>query len=378
MKGLQAVHARRLVIGGRIDRYVGTLFVSSYATSFLVVVGLVFLMDLAANIDELMGEWDGGGSPPGSLLVRYYLLNLPFLFLQAAPFVTLTAGVFTVSRLLRHNEIAACLAAGVSARRVVAPVIVGGILAAGAMFLLREWMAATIAHQRDAVLYVLREHSYDRVYRDIWVRDPDGNFARLAEFRPAFGDPPIAEVRGLRGTVRALDQVVNIEAERMVFVERDGEAGWWMKNGVRYVVGDESDYRDVDWLEEIQFTPEMILAFHRAQDNPLELSFGEAVALARRDPDNVMYQTLMQYHLTFPLANVVLLLVGLPLLMRHERARGVEGLAKSLLLCMFYFGADFIFRNLGIQGAIDPLLASWAPVLLFGSLGVVLFDSMRT
>jgi lipopolysaccharide export LptBFGC system permease protein LptF len=86
----------------------------------------------------------------------------------------------------------------------------------------------------------------------------------------------------------------------------------------------------------------------------------------------------MQYHLTFALANVVLLFVGLPLLLRHERGKGLEGLAKSLLLCVFFFGVDFVFRSLGIQGALDPVLASWAPILIFGSLGVVLYDSMRT
>ena len=53
-------------------------------------------------------------------------------------------------------------------------------------------------------------------------------------------------------------------------------------------------------------------------------------------------------------------------------------MAGGLLLCVFYFGADFIFRNLGIQGSLDPLLASWTPVLIFGSVGFVLFDAMRT
>ena len=43
-----------------------------------------------------------------------------------------------------------------------------------------------------------------------------------------------------------------------------------------------------------------------------------------------------------------------------------------------FFATDFVCRNLGIQGALDPLLASWLPVLAFGSVGVVLLDGMRT
>ena len=98
----------------------------------------------------------------------------------------------------------------------------------------------------------------------------------------------------------------------------------------------------------------------------------------RRDPDNPVYRTLWQYHLTFPLANLVLLLVGLPMMMRHERGAGAEGLAKGLMLCLVFFAADFVCRNLGVQGALDPILSSWLPVVFFGSLGIVLFESMQT
>jgi hypothetical protein len=31
-----------------------------------------------------------------------------------------------------------------------------------------------------------------------------------------------------------------------------------------------------------------------------------------------------------------------------------------------------------MEGSLSPLLASWLPVLTFGSLGVVLLESMRT
>lgn len=366
------------MIGGRIDRYVGSAFLWSYATAFLVVVGLVFLIDMAANVDDLLeGNGDGSRQPIG-LILRFYALNLPFLFLQSGPFVTLTAGLFTVTRLLRHSEIAACLSAGISARRVMGPVFVGGALAAVAMFGLREWASHTVIHKRDAVLTKLESRESERVFEDLWVRDLAGNVARLDEFRPATGDPPIAEIRGLRGTVRQVGRMVNIDAERAVYTSRGNGEGWRLVNGIRYEGGANRAESEVEWLEEIEFSPAVAVSFHRARTNPLELSFSEALELGRRDPDNVVYQTLMQYHLTFPLANLVLLLVGIPLLMRHERARGVEGLARALLLCVFYFGADFIFRNLGIGGSLDPLLAGWTPVLLFGSLGIVLFDSMRS
>lgn len=367
------MNRRRVPIGGRLDRYVAGIFGASYATALLVVIGLYFIMDLATNLDEFLEPWVGGQPVPASVIVRYYLLNLPYLYLQAAPFVTLTAGLFTVSRLLKHNEIAAALAAGISARRVLAPIFMGGLLSAGLMFGLRELVPNSVAPQRDAMLHMLTHRRPEVVHRNLWVRDLGGSVVRLGEFRPRE-----REVREFEATLRQGATYVTIEAPRMVYERRGGELAWWLENGMREEVGEQQRREPVQRLEGFELTPELALSYQRMRSNPLELSFRETLTLASRDPDNVVYQTLLQYHLTFPLASIVLLLVGLPLLLRPERARGFEGIVSGLMLCVFYFAADFVCRNLGLQGALDPLLASWIPVISFGSLGIVLFDAIRT
>jgi len=368
-----------LKIGGRLDRYVGSLYVASYATAFLTVVGLFLILDLATNLDRYLDPWPDGSRVPTVVIVRYYVLNIPFLFLQVAPFVALIAGLFTVSKLMKASETVAALAAGIGSHRLLAPIFVGGIVSAAGMFALRELACATLANLRDDYRFVLEKKNYDRVYKGLRVRDLNGSVVLLAEFRPAVGEPPVAEARGLEAYVRySQARWVETKADRAVYAERDGKVGWWLEGGqksetVQGIQRNES----VDFLDGFDFTPALALSYHRADENPLELSFRETRELARRDPDNVVYQTLSQYHLTFPLASIVLLLVGLPLLLQHEK-RGAEGLAKGSLLCVFYFAADFIFRNMGLQGGIDPMLAAWLPVLSFGSLGLVFYEGMRT
>jgi lipopolysaccharide export LptBFGC system permease protein LptF len=365
--------------GGRLDRYVGTLFIASYATAFLLIVGLVIILDLASNLDYFE-PWVTGARAPMVMILRYYVLNIPFLFLQVAPFVTVVAGLFTVSRLMKHNEVLAALGAGVSAHRLLAPILCCALVAAFAMFGVREGATVWIGLQRDALLDKLEHQRNERVFEGVWLRDRLGNLVRLGEFRPLTGSPPIAEVKDLQAIITQgpVLKVIRAESGRYVRLE-SGQTTWQLVDGVIEAVDDERiTPTPIEFLHGIEMTPHDILVSEKARQRPLELSFRELLELARRDPDNTQYQTLLQYHLTFPLANLVLLLVALPFLMNQERGKGVEGLAVGCLLCLFYFASDFVARTMGLEGGLGPLVASWLPVLLFGSLGVVLFDALPT
>jgi lipopolysaccharide export system permease protein len=371
------MRSRALMIGGRIDRYVTTLFLSSYATATFLVVGLFLVLDLAQNLDEYIKPFKDGSSKPWILIVRFYLLQVPFLFVQVAPFVMLVAGLFTVSKMQKHNETIAVLSAGVSARRLLAPIVVFAALAAAGMFQLREALSFELGSKRESLRYLLEaeENGYDQVYKQLFLKDLSGSVVRLAEFRPSTGNPPFAELRNLEAHVLSVSKWIEVKADRGVFVRRGDGTGWRLEGGVRK---DEKGEVPIEMLEGFEFTPELALTFYRARTNPLELSWRETREMARRDPDNVVYQTLLQYLITFPLGNIVLVLVGLPLLMRYERRRGAASLASGCVLCILYFATDFVFRTRGLEAALDPKLAAWTPVLVFGSLGIVLYDSMRS
>ncbi|MCC6407662.1 MAG: LptF/LptG family permease [Planctomycetes bacterium] len=362
---------------GHLDRYIGRLFVASYATALLLVVGLAVIFDLTAHL-SYFERWDDGTEPGAWAVAHYYLLNTPFVFLQVAPYVTLTAGLFTVSRLLKHSEFTASLAAGVSAHRTLFPVLGGAVLAAAGMFALREYATANLGERRDALRDYLENQRFEPVFEDFWVRDQAGNHVRIEEFRPHSAEFGTAEIRGLRVVMKAGGAWTRITADRALWQQQGGRWGWLLVHGEREIVEREASRHGVQWLDDISLPPEDISLWIKGRQHALELSFSEVNALLARDPDNAAYQTLLQYHLTFPLANVVLLLVALPFLLGRERGKAIEGVMLGLLCCVFYFCAEFLARELGIEGVLSPLLASWLPILLFGSLGLALYDSMRT
>jgi hypothetical protein len=258
------------------------------------------------------------------------------------------------------------------------PIFVGGLLSGVGMMALRETATSILARKRDAVQYILSNQSYDEVYKDLWVRGLGGAVVHMNEFRPAAGPDKKPEARGLVATVLTKSRWWKTTATRAVYESREGRLGWWLDDGVCSQVVDDESHVPVACLTEVDFTPELALTSYRAKSTPMDLSYREVRGLARRDPDNVVYATLLQHHVTFTLANLVLLLVGLPIVLQSSRGKPAERLVLGCVLCVFYFAFDFVLMNLGLQGGIDPPLAAWLPVIAFGSLGIVMFDSMES
>ena len=376
-------HRRPLPLGGRLDRYVLAHFVQSYLTAMLLMTGLFMVIDMASNLDNYLETWEDGSTVPASVLLQYYLLNLPYLFLQVAPFVTLIAGMFTVAKMLRAREVTAILSAGVSARRMLVPLFLSGLILALGMFLLREAVGKGVAGKRDSLRFVLEEQQFEEYYENLAVLEESGSTVFMDLFYPPGDDGSPARVDGLTAILRqpssyGVSQYIRTDAESAVYDQ--ASRTWLLQGGQRAIidVGGKHRVNAIDKLEGYEFTPELALTFMRAHEAPLELSFSEVEELMKRDPDDTSYQTLWHYHLTFPLANLILLLVGIPLMFTYERGRGSERIAIGGLLCVFYYAADFVFRTLGIKGQLSPLLSAWIPVLIFGAIGVMLYDAMRS
>ncbi len=364
---------RSLRLGGRIDRYVTAHFVGSYALAAGLLVGLFIVLDAASNVEGWVDE--AGPGPPATLLqvLRYYALNLPYIFLQVGPFVTVMAAMFTVSKLLAKNEVAPVFSAGVGAHRLLMPVYLGAVLMSVSMLGLREACGRWLSGPRDELIHRLKTRRSELEYRGVIVRNLDGSFAVIDRYSPRADGGPLAH--GLTVKTRVGGHFTKIEAESARW---DG-VGWVLEGGLRTdLVNDELHTSPVSLLKEVELTPSLIEMYRRSRDAPLEMTMGEVATLLDREPDQPAWATLWHYFLTFSLANLILVLVGVPLMFSHERGRGAERLALGGMMCVFYFAFDFVLRTMGLHGFLSPVLAAWSPVLVFGVVGLFLTEAMHS
>lgn len=82
---------------GRLDRYVAKAVLGSYAASLVFLVFLMVMFETLRSAPDYFRCAKVNGMSLWSLIgtiAHYHLLNLPFLFVTVAPFVTVIACMF--------------------------------------------------------------------------------------------------------------------------------------------------------------------------------------------------------------------------------------------------------------------------------------------
>lgn len=74
-----------------------------------------------------------------------------------------------------------------------------------------------------------------------------------------------------------------------------------------------------------------------------------------------------------PVNNIIMLLLGLPFVLSRER-----NIKASAGLCLLMVGAYYVFIYICRYMALPAAWAAWLPVLLFGPVAAVMFDSVKT
>jgi lipopolysaccharide export LptBFGC system permease protein LptF len=109
----------------KLDLYIASGFLGPFAVCLLGFAGLFVVADFFSNIDEFFDDQsllDNLG-----LVALYYLARLPSYLAQIIPVLTVLPAVVAIIRLDRSNELVAIRAAGLSSRRITAPLLACGV-----------------------------------------------------------------------------------------------------------------------------------------------------------------------------------------------------------------------------------------------------------
>ena len=361
-----------------VDRYILRQFVQTFAICFCSLTGLYFVIDAFGNLEEFINySKDHGGLL--SVMGEYYAYRTLWFFDRTGGILTLISAMFTVTWLMRHNEMTALEAAGLSKARIVRPVI-AAVVAIALLGLVNRELAIPAA--RD----VLSKNAQDlagkaaKRFNPVWDFRTDiqltGTEALADQQRiskPSFVLPAGLDDYGkqlvakeafyrrasdrkpagylLVGVERPIDldrqPSLELKGRTVVFTPADTP---WLKPGECFVASD-VDFQQLvggDAWRQLASSPELI----RSLRNPsLNLPAGVRVAVHSR--------------LVQPVLDVTLLFLGLPLVL----ARGNRNVFVAIGLCgalaMAFMLVVLGCQYLGTNYLLAPALAAWLPVMIF-------------
>jgi lipopolysaccharide export LptBFGC system permease protein LptF len=94
--------------------------------------------------------------------------------------------------------------------------------------------------------------------------------------------------------------------------------------------------------------------------------------------DVVPQKVALARKLAFPFVTVVMTLIAVPFAVTIGRSGAMGGIAVGIGLAITYWTVISVFAAIGTGGALSPLLAAWAPNLLFASGAAYLLLTVKT
>jgi LPS export ABC transporter permease LptG len=348
---------------GKLDRYMARSFVEPFLVATAVIVGLYVVGDAFGNLDNYLREADGFFVALGRM-AKIYALRVPFFLSLILPISMLVGAAYGISQLSARNEIMAMKASGVSFWRVLGPVYAMAILIAALSMANREmlvpvteqvvapemmaWEGKTDEADQRVVGHIEEEFTqYTMVYnvttgraKHLWVfKDPPGG--PMADFLAAEAEPA---------------------------------KGGWRLSGVQVDSGEApGDFwgtslrrRDV----ELRLLP--------PESRPIKL-LRRSIRYAGSDRERAEYVLYYHMRLAYPFMGIVLVALGVPFVIGHERVQRSRmlGIGVCVGICMVYYTVQFVAKDLGLGGRLPPAVAAWLPNVIFAGLGIYLLDHVH-
>ena len=366
--------SRRSKLFRVIDRYVLRGFCFYFVLVLVVFVGVFIVVTLFELLPDIV-------SNHSSILtvILYFIFYTPQMLFWVVPLTVLLAVLINLGTLTKSNEILAIKAAGMSLYRLSIPLLLVGMLASGAIYLMQDFMLPYTNQRQDQYRDIIKgraPQSYrnpnrkwmagsdDRIYHYSYFNYQKNEFSNLSIFRFEPG------TFNLRDWTFAGNGTWN-------------GSEWMLKNVTLHRMSDDGVNSEVKLLPAI-VTSEMDRPeyFKDEVRTASQMSYGELKAYIdelQKKHFDVTSLTLDLYRkLSYPLVSFIMVLLGIPFSFKTGRKGAFYGIGICIGLGILYWSTFELFGKLGDINRLSPMVAAWFPNLIFGLGGTWMMLRVKT
>ena len=356
-----------------LDRYLIREFLTFAGIGLAVAAALYVIVDLGDTLNRFLRV-----KPPLTYILEHFLYRLPAALHQGLPVIMLVATIFLFLSLSRFHELTAMKAAGISLYRASAPVLLMGLSVAVSAMLFQELFLPRLNELGEEVDRVkirgqLPRHLQSR--QRLWVRSADSRFYRVELLSPQTNDLYGVTILEVDRQFRLLNR---LDARQAHWTE----SGWELRDGA---------FREIEKGGTVQTVPFTLTALDLAEDI-------EEFTRIHKDFESMSYWELRDYvarleaagfhakkylvalysKLSFPLVNLVMVLVAIPFALQSPRGGRLFGVGLAIAIMAGYLVVHYVALAFARADLLPPLLAAWTANIIFLGLGTSLFLRART
>jgi LPS export ABC transporter permease LptG len=313
------------------------------------------------------------------LLFEFIRFSIPEFLHYILPVTALTSTLLTLGLLTKFNESTAMRACGISVYRTVLPIVLLGIGVSFSSFYLQEKILPISNKKKEEIWHKINDvppRTYHHLDRR-WVLGKDKD--RIYYYN--YFDPEESVFSEL--SVYEFDPS-NWLLKRRIYSEKgrivDGnlslENCWYREFiGGRPINFETKERMDLQRAEDKSY-------FLKEWKEPDQMSYQELKKyigdIEERGFDTVKFKVDLSYKISFPLAGLIMVLLGIPFAFSMGKRGALVGIGMSVAIAMLYWGAIGIFKNLGYVNYLNAFLAAWGANLIFGLLALYFIFTLRT
>jgi len=356
-----------------LDGYVMRLYLRMFLMGFVGLLGIFYIATFIDLSDKLFK-----GQATGAMMLQYFFYATPQFVYYVMPIAALVATLVTVGLMTKSSELVVMKACGISLYRASLPLLLFGAIWSGLLFGLGETVLARANQRAEELRHVMRGGSprtFDVLNRQ-WIAGRDGSL-----YHYLFLDPRRREMNGL--SVYQFDQRAwRLSARWFTGMAVYRIGSWESQGGWRREFTPGGDVRTFARLAAGPLPIEPLDYFLTEQPDAERMSFTQLQRyineLKISGYNVVPYTVALQRKLSFPFVTVVMTLLGVPFAVTTGRRGALYGIGVGIVFAIAYWLLFSLFAAIGTAGLIAPVLAAWAPNILFAVGAAYLLLTVQT
>jgi len=356
----------------------------------IIALGLGLISSLMELVDKIEGFMQQ--NPSVIVLMRYSALNVPRYLVYLMPVSALISGLFVFGQAGKRKETVAIKAAGGSMKGLLVPFVITGVCLCIAGLLLSEVVAPDFMKRANRIRDSLTKKENALTVKEgvAWLRAKE-YVVRIGLFLPDKGI--IRDISLMKVQDDMLTERIEAESGEWLPVWEEGTSkngptmrnprpprgsGAWMLKGVTvYDIKSGSVTRLGELRSGVVDSPEIL---GKGTQKPEEMNARELLTYSRRLKEAGIRNTKLLVDInarfSYPLINLIMLVVGISLATGREIRSGLITTAIGLSISLVYWLAYTAALSLGYAGILPPVIAAWLVPLAFGAVSVYLFTTI--